>query len=80
MVKDSCLGLIRKPGWEESIRVFRESWNATGLPWSLKSHILSDHYIEYFTHYEPLPTARAAISSEQSGEMFAFSNAKSMGS
>ena len=69
MVKDRCLGLLRKPGWEESICLFRESWDATGLPWSLKSHILSDHYMEYFFHYEPQLTAGAAISSEQSGEM-----------
>ena len=69
MVKDRCLGLLRKPGWEESIYIFRESWDATGLPWSLKSHILFDHYLEYFLHYEPQLTAGAAISSEQSGEM-----------
>ena len=69
MVKDRCLGLLRKPGWEESICLFRESWDATGLPWSLKSHILSDHYMEYFFYYEPQLTAGAAISSEQSGEM-----------
>ena len=69
MVKDRCLGLLRKPGWEESICLFRESWDATGLPWSLKSHILSDHYMEYFFHYEPQLTAGAAISSEQSGDM-----------
>ena len=39
------------------------------MAWSLKSHILSDHYEEYFYHYESISGAGAAISSEQSGEM-----------
>ena len=63
------MGLFIKPGWEESICLFRELWNTTGLPWSLKSHILSDNYMDYFLHYEPQSIAGAAISSEQSGEM-----------
>ena len=69
MVKDSYMGLFRKPGWEESICLSRVSLNATGLPRSLKSHILSDHYTDYFLHYEPQSTAGAAISSDQIGEM-----------
>ena len=36
---------------------------------ALKSHILSDHYEEYFNNFESIPDAGAAISSEQSGEM-----------
>ena len=56
-------------GWVESIRVFRDAWTSTSLPWSLKSHVLSDHYEEYFHHYESIYDAGAAISSEQSGEM-----------
>ena len=63
------MGLFRKPSWEESVCLFRESWNATGFPRLLKSHILSDYYTDYFLHYEPQSTAGAAISSEQSGEM-----------
>ena len=59
----------RKTGWKGSIRTFREAWHGTGLPWSLKSHILSDHYEEYFTCFENIADAGAAISSEQSGEM-----------
>ena len=43
-VKDDCLGKVRNTGWKDSIRTFREAWQGTGLPWSLKSHILSDHY------------------------------------
>ena len=53
----------------DSIINFREAWHNTGLSWSLKSHILSDHYEEYFNQYENIPNAGAAISSEQSGEM-----------
>ena len=68
-VKDNCLGKVRKTGWKGSIRTFREAWHGTGLPWSLKSHILSDHYEEYFTCFENIADACAAISSEQSGEM-----------
>ena len=45
------------------------AWYGTGLPWSLKSHILSDHYEEYFTCFDNIADAGAAISSEQSGEM-----------
>ena len=68
-VKDKCLGKTREMGWVESIRVFRDAWTSTSLPWSLKSHVLSDHYEEYFHHYESIYDAGAAISSEQSGEM-----------
>ena len=32
-----------------SHRQFR-AWNATDLPWSLTSHILSDHYMDYLLH------------------------------
>ena len=68
-VKDNCLGKVRKTGWRASIKAFREAWNDTNLPWSLKSHILSDHYEEYSNNFESIPDAGAAISSEQSGEM-----------
>ena len=68
-VKDNCLGKVRKTGWKGSIRTFREAWHGTGLPWSLKSHILYDRYEEYFTCFENIADAGAAISSEQSGEM-----------
>ena len=44
-VKDKCLGKTREIlGWVESIRDFRDAWTSTSLPWSLKSHVLSDHY------------------------------------
>ena len=69
IVKDKCLGKTRELGWEESISEFRDAWASTSLPWSLKSHVLSDHYQEYFHHYESISNAGAAISSEQSGEM-----------
>ena len=68
-VKEKCLGNVRKQGWHDSIRNFRKAWHDTGLSWSLKSHILSDHYEEYFNSYESIADAGAAISSEQSGEM-----------
>ena len=68
-VKDNCLGKVRKIGWRGSIQEFRGAWRDAILPWSLKSHILSDHYEEYFDHFESKPDAGAAISSEQSGEM-----------
>ena len=68
-VKDNCLGKIRKTGWRESIQAFREAWSDANLPWSLKSHILFDHYEEYFNRFESISNAGAAISSEQSGEM-----------
>ena len=68
-VKDNCLGKVRKIGWRESIQEFRDAWRDANLPWSLKSHILSDHYEEYFDRFESIPGAGAAISSEQSGEM-----------
>ena len=68
-VKDTCLEMVRKSGWQDSIRAFREAWRDTGLPWSLKSHILSDHYEEYLTRFENDANAGAALSSEQSGEM-----------
>ena len=68
-VKDMCLGNVRKLGWQKSIKNFREAWHETDLSWSLKSHILSDHYEEYFYRYESIADAGAAISSEQSGEM-----------
>ena len=42
-------GETREMGWVESIRVFRDTWTST-LPWSLKSHVLSDYYEEYFHH------------------------------
>ena len=69
LVKDNYLGKISKIGWQASIQTFREAWNDTNLPWSLKSHILSNHYEEYFNNFESIPDAGAAISSEQSGEM-----------
>ena len=68
-VKDKYLGKTREIGWVESIRVFRDAWTSTSLPWSLESHVLSDHYEGYFHHYESISDAEAAISSEQSGEM-----------
>ena len=68
-VKEKCLGNVRKQGWQDSIRNFRKAWHDTGLSWSLKSHILSGHYEEYFNNYESIADAGAAISSEQSGEM-----------
>ena len=68
-VKEICLCNVRKFGWQDSIINFREAWNNTGLPWSLKSHILSYHYEEYIYRNESIPDAGAAISSEQSGEM-----------
>ena len=68
-VKDKCLGKTREMGWVENISVFRDTWTSTSSPWSLKSHVLSDHYEEYFHHYESISDAEAAISSEQSGEM-----------
>ena len=61
-VKDKCLGKTREMGWVESIRVSRDAWTSTSLPWSLKSHVLSDHYEEYFHHYESIYDAGAAIS------------------
>ena len=68
-VNDKCLGIVRKSGWQDSIRAFREAWRDTGLPWSLKSHILPDHYEEYLTRFENDANTGAALSSEQSGEM-----------
>ena len=70
-VKDKCLGKTRELGWIDSIREFSypDAWVVTSLPWSLKSHVLSDHYQEYFLNYESISDAGAsAISSEQSGE------------
>ena len=46
-VKDNCPCKGRNRGWRASIQAFREAYNDTNLPWSLKSHILSDHYEEY---------------------------------
>ena len=68
-VKEMCLGTVRKLGWQGSISHFRDAWHDTDLAWSLKSHILSDHYEEYFYHYVSISDAGAAISSEQCGEM-----------
>ena len=68
-MKETCLCNVRKFGWQDSIINFREAWHNTGLSWSLKSHILSDHYEEYFNQYESIANAGAAISSEQSGQM-----------
>ena len=53
----------------ESIRVFRNAWTSTSLPWTLKYHLLSDHYGEYFHHYELISDPGAAISSDQIGEI-----------
>ena len=67
-VKETCLCNVRKFGWQDRIINFREA--NTGLSLSLKSRILSVHYEVYFNQYESMPNAGAAISSEQSGEMF----------
>ena len=53
-VKTKCLGKTREMGWLESICVFRVAWISTSLPWSLRSHVLSVHYEEYFHHYESM--------------------------
>ena len=68
-VKETCLGNVRKFGWQDCIKNFCATWNNTGLPWSLKSLILSDHYKEYLYRYGSIADAGAAISSEQNGEM-----------
>ncbi|KAF4745423.1 hypothetical protein FOZ62_029140, partial [Perkinsus olseni] len=50
-VKDTCLGLQRQNGWKDSLRDFRLAWQAAGLRWPLKAHILSDHVEEYLETY-----------------------------
>ena len=69
-VKDKCLGMVRKSGWQDSIRAFREAWRDTGLPWSLKSHILSDHYEEYLTRFENDANAGAALVQSKAGKCY----------
>ena len=53
----------------ESFCVFIDAWTSTSLSWSLKSHMLSDQYEEYFDCYESISDTGTAFSSEQSGEM-----------
>ncbi|EER07242.1 hypothetical protein Pmar_PMAR020401 [Perkinsus marinus ATCC 50983] len=68
VVKDKCLGLVRKEGWREAISSFQSAWQATDMPYTLKVHVLCNHVEEYFKYFEPVPDAGLGLSSEQSGE------------